>query len=230
MNTKFVSKIIDYLPNSSIDTVIDSSIDFDTSEIDTQIEDFKNKLAEYQDEKKRIPFLERVQELIPIASPSRENSLFKALAKSGDQDAMYKLASQFFPAVLVPELPINFLKSILQKYPMGQKIEMLLSVDETLKDHFVGIFAPEGSKANDMLQLEFEKAENDITVQRRVRDQGEEIWKDFVDFSRKEIQSDKTVAGDIDAMVNEWVEKVCKGQSPEQAAHSLESTGDKVAA
>lgn len=230
MNTKFVSKIIDHLPNNSIDTVIDSSIDFDSTEIDTQIDDFKSKLAEYQDEKKRIPFLERVQELIPMASPSRENSLFKALAKSGDQDAMYKLANQFFPAVLVPELPINFLKTILQKYPMAQKIEMLLSIDETLKDHFVGIFAPEGSKANDMLQLEFEKAENDISVQRKVRDQGEEIWKEFVDFSRKEIKSDKTVAGDIDAIVTEWVEKVCKGQSPEQAAHSLESSGDKVAA
>jgi hypothetical protein len=230
MNTKFVSKIIDNLESSYIDKIIDSSIDFDSSDIETQLDNFKSKLAEYQDEKKRIPFLERVQELIPIASPSRENSLFKALAKSGDQEAMYKLASQFFPAVLVPELPVNFLKTILQQYPMGPKIEMLLSIDETLKDHFVGIFAPEGSKANDMLQLEFEKAENDISVQRRVRNEGEEIWKEFVDFSRRQIKSDKTVAGDIDSMVSEWVEKVCKGQSPEQAAHSLESSGSKVAA
>ncbi|TNF01263.1 MAG: hypothetical protein EP326_04750 [Deltaproteobacteria bacterium] len=230
MNTKFVSKIIDNLESSYIDNIIDSSIDFDSSDIETQLDNFKSKLAEYQDEKKRIPFLERVQELIPIASPSRENSLFKALAKSGDQEAMYKLASQFFPAVLVPELPVNFLKTILQQYPMGPKIEMLLSIDETLKDHFVGIFAPEGSKANDMLQLEFEKAENDISVQRRVRNEGEEIWKEFVDFSRRQIKSDKTVAGDIDSMVSEWVEKVCKGQSPEQAAHSLESSGSKVAA
>lgn len=230
MNTKFVSKIIDNLESSYIDNIIDSSIDFDNSDIETQLDKFKAKLAEYQDEKKRIPFLERVQELIPIASPSRENSLFKALAKSGDQEAMYKLASQYFPAVLVPELPVNFLKTILQQYPMGPKIEMLLSIDETLKDHFVGIFAPEGSKANDMLQLEFEKAENDISVQRRVRNEGEEIWKEFVDFSRRQIKSDKTVAGDIDSMVSEWVEKVCKGQSPEQAAHSLESSGSKVAA
>ena len=230
MNTKFVSKIIDNLESSYIDKIIDSSIYFDSSDIETQLDNFKSKLAEYQDEKKRIPFLERVQELIPIASPSRENSLFKALAKSGDQEAMYKLASQFFPAVLVPELPVNFLKTILQQYPMGPKIEMLLSIDETLKDHFVGIFAPEGSKANDMLQLEFEKAENDISVQRRVRNEGEEIWKEFVDFSRRQIKSDKTVAGDIDSMVSEWVEKVCKGQSPEQAAHSLESSGSKVAA
>jgi len=230
MNTKFVSKIIDNLENNSIDTIIDSSIEFDNSEIESQLDNFKSKLAEYQDEKKRIPFLERVQELIPIASPSRENSLFKALAKSGDEEAMYKLASAFFPAVLVPELPVNFLKTILQKYPMGPKIEMLLSIDESLKDHFVGIFAPEGSKANDMLQLEFEKAENDISIQRRVRDQGEEIWKEFVDFSRKQIKSDKSVAGDIDSMVSEWVGKVCKGQSPEQAAQSLEASGDKVAA
>ncbi|MCO4793110.1 MAG: hypothetical protein KC493_05340 [Bacteriovoracaceae bacterium] len=230
MNTKFVSKIIDNLDNSYIDNVIDSSIEFDNSEIESNLDSFKSKLGEYQDEKKRIPFLERVAELIPIASPSRETSLFKALAKSGDEDGMYNLASQYFPAVLVPELPINFLKTILQKYSMGPKIEMLLSIDESLKDHFVGIFAPEGSKANDMLQLEFEKAENDISVQRRVRENGEDIWKEFVDFSRKEIKNDKTVAGDIDSMVSEWVGKVCKGQSPEQAAQSLEASGEKVAA
>lgn len=230
MNTKFVSRIIDNLDNSYIDSIIDSSIEFDASDIESNLESFKSKLGEYQDEKKRVPFLERVQELIPIASPSRENSLFKALAKAGDQEGMYKLASQYFPAVLVPELPLNFLKINLQKYPMAAKIEMLLSIDNSLKDHFVGIFAPEGSKANDMLQLEFEKAENDISVQRRVRESGEEIWKEFVEFSRKQIKSDKTVAGDVDAMVTEWVSKVCKGQSPEQAAHSLESSGQKMAA
>lgn len=222
MNTKFVAQIIDHIDKGRVDTIIDASLDYDESLVEQHLDSFKAKLREYQPAENKNPFLDRVRELIPISTPGKENALYKALGKTGEQDSLYDLAMQNFPAVLIPELPSFFLKEVLQKYPMSSKVEMLLSVDEGLRDHFVGIYAPVGSKANDMLELEFQKAEDDLLMQKNIRTNSEQIWKSFVSYTRRMIKSNKSINKDVDAILSEWSAKICNGQSPEQAALNLD--------
>jgi hypothetical protein len=229
MNTKFVAKIIDYIDNSKVDGIINSSLEFNESSLESMLDSFKSKLKNYQSVVSRTPFLERVIELIPIAAPSRENALYKALGKSGEQESLYDLAMDNFPAVLIVKLPSFFIKDLLQRYPMEQKIEMFLSVEEQIREQFIPIYAPAGSKANDMLELEFQKAENDLVFQKNIRSNREQIWKSFVDYSRKTIKSNKAIKRDIDGIVTEWSEKICKGEAPEQAAKNLSTNAKRAA-
>jgi hypothetical protein len=222
MNTKFVAKIIDHIDKGRVDEIIGSSLDFEESNIESMMESFKAKLKNYQPIINTTPFLDRVRELVPMASPNRENSLYKALGKAGEQDCLYGLAMQNYPAVLISELPTFFLKDILQRYPMEKKVEMLLSVDDQLRGLFVSVYAPAGSKANDMLELEFLKAEDDPVFLKNVKTNDEQIWKSFVMYVRKSIKSNKAITRDIDAIVTEWTKNICQGQTPEQAANNLD--------
>ncbi|MBT7610107.1 MAG: hypothetical protein HN576_10140 [Bacteriovoracaceae bacterium] len=229
MNTKFIAKIIDHIDTNKVDGIINSSLKFSENNIEGLLDSFKSKLKNYQSVATRTPFLERVIELIPMAAPSRENALYKALGRSGEQESLYNLAMENFPAVLIAELPTFFLKDLLQRYPMEKKVEMLLSVDEQVREHFVSIYAPAGSKANDMLELEFQKAENDLVFQKNIRANGEEMWKSFVNYSRKTIRLNKAIKRDIDGILTEWSEKICKGETPEQAAKNLSMNSDIAA-
>ena len=53
---------------------------------------------------------------------------------------------------------------------MTSKLELISSIDEELRELFVDIFAPKGSKASDVLDLEMEKIDNDIAAQKKIRE------------------------------------------------------------
>lgn len=223
MNSKFVAKILDSMEEDTVDLALNRSLEYKKEEIQGLLGDFKNKLKGYQITKSRIPFLAKIMDLIPLSMPTRENALFKALASNSENvEDVSNVAMQFFPAILIPHLPENFLKTTLQAYPIGKKIELVSSIDENLREKFVNIFAPAGSKAADVLELELEKVETDLAIQRRIREQSDLIWKEFVDFTRKMIKANKENASDFENMVNQWAEKIMAGESPEQAAGGID--------
>jgi len=223
MSSKFIAKILENLDEEYVELAIARGMEYRREDVGQMLSEFKSKLAKYKEQKTRIPFLEKILDLIPISMPARENSLFKALAQSGeDADTLKKIALQNFPAVLVPVLPDKILKSALQQYPMGQKIELVSTLKEDMRDKFITLFAPKGSKASDMLTLELEKIENDLAIQRKIRETPDVVWKEFVDYTRKIIRNDKINSSDYDNMVTQWADKIIGGESPEMAAQAVD--------
>ena len=228
MNAKFISRILENLDSEYVELALARGMEYKKEEVAGVLEDFKAKLSRYKESKTKIPFIEKIMELIPISMPSRENALFKALAQNVEEVKLVKeVALKYFPAVLVPALPERVLKVALQTYPMDRKVELISSVTEDLREKFVNIFAPTGSKASDVLQLEMEKIESDLGVQRKIKDNPDQIWKEFVDFSRKVISNDKVNALEFENMVGQWVERVMAGESPESAVSGIDP--DKTA-
>ena len=231
MNSKFVVKIIENLDEQNVELILEKSMEFKKEAVEDVLEDFKGKLAQYQDSVSKIPFMGRVVDLIGLSNPARENALFKALAQNVEEmEKLRSVAMDNFPAVLIGNLPDPILKIMLQAYPMNQKVELVSSIDENLRDKFENIFAPVGSKAADVLAIELEKIENDINVQRKIRENGQEIWKEFVEFVRKSIKSDKENAGTYDSMVSQWSQKVMSGTAPENAAVGVDPNKTSVEA
>jgi len=223
MNSKFVANILDSMEEEVVDVALARSIEFQKDQVEALIGDLKAKLVNYQVTKTKLPFIQKIMDLIPLANPGRENSLFKVLAQNSETvDEIKDVATQFFPSALVPFLPENFLKSVLQTYPMMKKVELIASLEEDLRKKFVDIFAPAGSKAADVLELEMEKIETDLAVQKRIREQSDVVWKEFVEFTRKAIKTNREMAADFENMIVQWAEKVMAGNSPEQAASGID--------
>ncbi len=80
--------------------------------------------------------------------------------------------------------------------------------------------APVGSKAADMLELEFEKNEKDISFQRRVKEEGELMHKEYIDCLRKQIERDKSVAGEVSIVLDSFVDNIM-GVSAEENVTQL---------
>lgn len=211
MNTKFVNQIIEKVDPSHVDQLIDSSLQFDPKEIQENLEEFKKVLASYVDDSQKIPFLKKLKELIPVSMPSKELPMYNALLKSGEVDQVIDLAMESFPSHLIEKLPEGFIKTVLTSYPLKSKVEFLLSRDEQSREFFVGLSAPEGSKARDLLDIEFESAKDDITIQKRIHQQKDQVLKEFVDHVRNEIKNNKTVESDVYQVIQQWASSF-KGQ------------------
>jgi hypothetical protein len=213
MTPKFLSQMLDLMEPIKAENLIKSSVIFDTDEIRSMLSEFKKTIKMFKKSTKRSPVIGKILELIPMASPARERSLFEALAHAGDFDSLRLSAEKFFPSELVPNLPINFLKNILQRYPMDKRMALIFTIDEPLKTNFLNIFAPEGSKAKEMVNLEFEKINEDKKLQSELIKNKDIIWKDFVLYTRNNIAQDKAISGEIEIMLNQWISQFSQKQN-----------------
>lgn len=213
MNTRFVANTLDCIDENRIDDVVLEGAHFTKEEVDKNIEKLKNQIKNYLDLTVKAPFVKRVVELIPLAGPTREPVLYKVLAEQGDEENMRSLALKNFPASLIPSLPENTLKALLREYPIDKKVEMLSVVDQETKNRFLEIFAPVGSKAADLINMELEKSSNDLEFQKRIKTNKDDIWKEFVVFVRSKISKDTSLKSITRESIEEWIAKECKGAS-----------------
>lgn len=209
MNAKFVSKILENVSPQNVDILIESSLRFNPNKLSEDMTEFKNVLNQYLEKKEQIPFLKKVREILPSTSPMRELPLYRALGSSGDLDTMIDLAMVNFPAHLVSKLPENFLKSALNAYPLNEKIEFFLSLNEEERGFYLNLSAPLGSKARDLLDIEFESASTDLMLQRRLKESGEEIKSQFVYHIRNLLKQEKSMEAPSFKIIEDWAKIEC---------------------
>lgn len=224
MSDGFVAKIFEHMTEDEIDVAVQSSVDYQKEEVADKMLDFKGKLAQYQESEQLLPFVTKLIGLIKVSKPSNENPLFKALASNvRDIKKISEVAVASFPAILIDRIPADILKNILTQYPMVKKVELVLSISQEKRQFYTDLFAPVGSKALDVLELEIEKARGDIQVMRKVSDNPDDAWNEFVLYARQFIKSDKNNQNIFENLVTSWAQGVIDGADPVAAANSASS-------
>jgi len=219
MSDGFVANIFQNLNESEIEMAVTSSMTYQKDQVSDYMLDFKGKLAQYQETEKMLPFVNKLINLIKVTKPHNENPLFKSLASNVKSvKTITDVALSSFPGSLIDRIPADILKTILIQYPMQRKVELVLSLSPEKKEFFVDLFAPVGSKASDVLDLEIEKAQGDIRVMREITDSPEKAWDDFVYFVRNYIKNDNTNQSVFENLVATWAQALVDGSSPEDAA------------
>ncbi len=213
MNTRFISNTLTHLEDIDASAAISSSMDFKPEEVEDKMDEFKETLESYQEKKEKFPFVDRVVDLIPVVARAHETHLYKALGRAGEDDLIKKLAEDYFPSDLIPTLPEDLMKVILVKYPLNPKVELIASVEEKVQEKFISIFAPPGSVAKDMLDLEMEKVTTDLVFAKRIKNEKDDIWRDFVKFARKMIKSEKSYAEEVDNLLTNWIGEITGNSS-----------------
>lgn len=209
LNTKFISKVFEHFTDEELSSIVSGSLGLKDIRItEEQLTEMKGALEKFKQTKDKLPFVKKILELIPIATPRREKILFHSLGEVGDAKVIRSIAEEYFPAELLTHLPETFVKTSMQSYPLGKRVELLSALDEEDKNWMMNAIAPPGSKAADMLELEFEKNAKDISFQRRIKEEGQAMHKEYVDFLRKQIQRDKSVAGDVTEILDNYVNEL----------------------
>jgi hypothetical protein len=216
LTPQFSGKILDQLDEDEAQSVITNSLDFDFADVTDNFAAFKGSLKEFMDSMKRKPFNDKIVQMLPDFNPLKESMLYEFLANEGMRKEMNVMAKENFPSDLIPRLPGAFLKKNLQEYDKDQRVLLLASCDEEVRDVLMSAFAEEGSAAREMLDLEFEEIENNQIAQAKIANQKDDLWKAFVIHTRTQVKGDEEFKTDIDLIITGWVDELCGEGSGEK--------------
>lgn len=206
LSGSFINEVLAKCHPSDREKIISESINITNEEISENQEHLKKTLHRIVDNKDPKPFLDKLLSLVHLATPEVEDSLHKALGKNFTREQLVNIGTELFPAALILELPVGFIKSILSAYPLEKRVRMLYSLDDETRTFFMNIIAPQGSKAADMIEVEFEKIESNSLEAEKIQADSSAIWFEFVTFARKEIKADTTYARDVSELVYAWAD------------------------
>jgi len=215
LNTNFISQVFEFFNDEELTSIVSGSLGLKDIKItDDQLTEMKSALEKFKRTKDKLPFVKKLLDLIPMATPRREKILFHSLGQVGDDQILRKVAEDYFPAELVTKLPEAFVKSSMQSYPLSKRVELLSVLSEDDKNWMMNAIAPAGSKAADMLDLEFEKNDKDISFKRKIQEEGDQMHKEYIEFLRKQIERDKSVAGEVSDILDGFVHEVMGTTAP----------------
>lgn len=211
LSPSVIGKLLMEVDDETAEAWLLAGSEFPMAEMDQRVPTLKEALKSYLSSSAPSPFAQRILAMIPTAAPSREGTLFRALAKAGNSGMIMDAAKKNFPGELVLSMPPTFLKEVLQSYPVNKRVELLYSRPEEVKANLLNLLAEKGTPARDMLDMELEGLERDQTRGAAIQGQAEEMWGEFVKSSRTFLAKNVSYAGYADQLVKEWSQKLGQG-------------------
>jgi len=205
LNSQFVGKIIDELEEDEAETVIQESLLFDFSQVKDNFEVFKDQLNSFWQKSKSKPFNQKLLQMLPDFNPAKESMVYEFLAKGKMKTEMTRMACENFPSTLIESLPRDIIRSLMQNYPNEKKVQLLYTVDKKLSTKLINAFAEKGSASREILDMEFSNLKSDQLASARIRNGKEEVWREFISFTRNMIKSSEQYTAAIEPVVFAWV-------------------------
>lgn len=217
VNSEIISKVFEELDEQGIDQVVALSLDFSVEEAMENIEGFKESLRNFCAQGAPKPFNNKLLQVVSEVSPEKESMLYRFMAKDTKRSQIVAVAMRNLPSELVFKLPSAFMKETMQNYPMSKKVELLASLEEEKREFLLNSFTEQGSNAREMVLMELETLESDELQKKRVESNRDELWAQFLKYTRASLKNKEGLEHEIRGIVEEW-------------ADSLKGAGEKVAA
>lgn len=203
-----IGKVLGMVEDSIATQWLIAGSEFQMKNLDAKLPELKQTLLAFKESHAPSPFAMRIMSMIPTAAPSKEGTLFKALAKSGSMDMVIETARKSFPSELILDLPAPLLKEVIQSYPMFKRVELFLSRSEDIRATLLDIFAEAGSPARDMVDMEIENIARDPSGLAALQSRSEDIWHEFVKVSRTTLIKNASYKSFAEQLLNEWSRKI----------------------
>ena len=204
LGTEFINQVLNSIDDSLRERVLSISMGIGPSSYVGGEEKIKALLTNVESGARLKPFLKSLEKLLPQAAKNLEEGLYKHYINEAEETDVERVLREFYPGFLVKKLPENFLKNCLNKYPLAKKVKLLYSLSDEEQLYFVELFAVRGSKADDLLNLEFENIENDERLQKEIVAEADNLWHEFVVYVRSMISKDKSIKGPVMEILEEW--------------------------
>jgi hypothetical protein len=101
LSPALIGRIITEISEQQAEAWLMAGTEFKVQDIDRKVPDLKNALKSYNASYAPSPFSQRIISMIPTAAPSRELTLYKALAKAGNSGMIMEVAKNNFPSELI---------------------------------------------------------------------------------------------------------------------------------
>ncbi|POB14870.1 hypothetical protein [Halobacteriovorax sp. DA5] len=204
LSESFIAEVLSSCEPETVDQILMSSVIIQESEVRDNQARIKEVLSQYVESKSKLPFVEKLYDILPNVSSAVERSIFNTLKQNINVEEFTQLSQKNFPSELVRELPTKFLKESLATYDLGKKVSLLFAMDENERMYYLDLFAPDGTKARDLMQIEFESVERDEMRKSKILAGRDDSWRDFVKFVRTRITKEKDEKTEIENLVHTW--------------------------
>lgn len=201
LTAQFLGLILDHLPEEKKKSVLSEAL-VSSSSSDSQY--LKTILPKFTDIELFSPTLEKLKQIIPEAGPSTEGTIYEAIARHGNSHSVRLCALRNFPSQLIPLLPTEVLKEAMLQFDSQKRIEYLETLSNEEKDFYLDAFAPEGSKARDIYELDYERICEDASRLTFISANSELISKNFVSHMRSFLRKNTSHQGKVDAIITNW--------------------------
>ena len=204
MSPDFVNSVFAYFDEELQQKLIQGSLAVTPEHFEKGQARIGKALSFIDDNPKVRPFLDGLAKMIPAAGRDVEKLLYTNFIKEAPESRSDFVLREYFPGFLFNELPEELIKTIFNAYPMSKRVKLLKSLPEDTADHYLDIFAPSGTKANDLIQIEFETIERDDAVLKEIEMNKDDYWRDFVKFMRSRLKAEKQFTSQVDEIVAQW--------------------------
>lgn len=211
LTPKFLSLILEQLSEPTRSKIVNEAVLGKTNNIDLKA--FKTALIRYAELDLFSPVLEKIKLIIPDATRNTENTLYGALAKHGNTQSIKLCAQRYLPHQLVIQMPEELLKESLLSYDSARRVEYLETLAEGDKDLVLNAFAPAGSKARDIYELDYERILTDESAKNQIEENSDSITKNFIVHLREYIKKNPQYQSKIEAIIAEWAEEMVSHNS-----------------
>ncbi len=217
MNTKFVTKMLNKLSSDEMQKIIRAGMSSTQQQIDQISDDFRTKLKSIVRTENISPMIEKIMELIPVASMDKERALYSSLVEAGNIVAVVDLAKRNLPYDILFTMPDTLMKNFIQSYPREKRPEIFYMVEDDKKDWIKNLIAP-NQKSQDMLSLDLNKYQTNPTLNERITVHLSLVKQDFLDHCRRQIKQNPSLQRDLEPVIVSWMESfgvVPEAKTPE---------------
>lgn len=211
ISPSMVSRVLAEVDDETADAWLAAGTDFNIKTLEDQVPALKASLMAFKESNGPSPFTQRIMTMIPTATPAREGTLFRALAKSGNASMVVEAAKKHFPGELIMDLPGVFLKEVIQSYPMAKRIEFFHSRPEEVRSQLLDTVAEKGTPARDLLDMELENIARDPSRGAAIESRADDIWQDFAKTTRVALSKNAAYGGFAETLIKEWSQKLGGG-------------------
>lgn len=216
LNSKIMSDIIKFTNKETVEKMIALSLTFEPSDNKDKYKLFEKEVIKYHHEKVKLPGMKKVGEILNNVTQENELSIFRTIANIAGATIVRDSANSQFPTFLFKKLPVEFLKNIIISYQITKRVNLIYSLGDE-GQFYLDLYAPVGSRAREMFDLEVEKIEMDKSLQKQIISNKEEIWQDFVSFVRKKIENNSEYEEEVNAILDEWITQNSNNEAPKAA-------------
>lgn len=211
LSTVFIIEMMEFIGQDSIEGLTTNAAGTSEDDLKKIAPELKKLLNQYDQGIMKVPFIDKVSEIIPKVDYEKEDFFFKALGKSGDQKLIFEVVRDNLPFAIIETLSETVLKSILSQINKNSFVEFLVCVDEDKRNLYLNARAPEGSKARELIQIDLDTIlKNDIETA-KMKKKTKQIISGFINSVRKIVRANPAIADEIEPSIYTWLKDNVEG-------------------
>jgi hypothetical protein len=211
LSTVFIIQMMEFIGQDSMEELTSSAAATSEEDLKKLGPELKKLLQNYDQGIMKVPFIDKVSEIIPQVDYEKEEFFFKALGKSGDQNLIFEVVRDNLPFGLMETLSESVLKNILSQINKTAFVEFLVCVEEDKRNIYLNARAPEGSKARELIQIDLDTIiKNDIETA-KMKKKTKQVIGSFVNSVRKIVRANPAIADEIEPNIYTWLKDNVEG-------------------